>query len=155
MKQGIRFAPMKARVGTMSKSFIEKSIEISAPISNVWSVFTDPVLTRQMGGEYVSDWKVGSAFRWKGGDRTIITNGSIVDITPERRLKHSLFNSVGSIHSVITYEFEEENSVTTLHAREDFAQPITENEYADAAEGWDTALLAVKETAEKYHRGKR
>jgi len=139
----------------MSESFIEKWIEISAPVSKVWSVFTDPVLTRQMGGEYVSDWKVGSPFQWKGLDGTIITNGSIVDVLPERRLKHNLLNSVGSINSVITYEFEEENGNTILHAREDFAQPIPENEYADAAEGWDAALLAVKETAEKNHGGKR
>jgi len=53
---------MKAQVRTMSKFFIEDSIEISAPVSKVRRVFTDPVLTRQMGGEYVSDWKVGSPF---------------------------------------------------------------------------------------------
>jgi uncharacterized protein YndB with AHSA1/START domain len=139
----------------MSESFIEKSIEISAPVSKVWSVFIDPVLTRQMGGEYVSDWKVGSPFQWKGLDGTIITNGSIVDVIPERRIKHNLLNSVGSINSVITYEFEEENGITRLRAREDFSQPIPENEYADAAEGWDAALLAVKETAEKNQGGKR
>jgi len=59
---------MKAQVRTMSKFFIEDSIEISAPVSKVWRVFTDPVLTGQMGGEYVSDWKVGSPFGWKGLD---------------------------------------------------------------------------------------
>jgi uncharacterized protein YndB with AHSA1/START domain len=139
----------------MSESFIEKTIEISAPVSKVWTVFTDPVLTRRMGGEYVSDWNVGSSFQWKGPDGTIMTNGSIVDVVPERRLKHTLLNSVGSINSVITYEFEEENDITMLRAREDFTQAISENDYADAAEGWDAALLAVKETAEKNQGGKR
>ena len=133
----------------MSKLFIENSIEVNAPVSKVWRVFTDPVLTRHMGGEYVSDWKVGSPFSWKGLDGKMITNGTIMKIVPEKLLQHNLFNSVGSINSVITYEFHEKNSVTILHAREDFTQPITDNEYADAVEGWDAALLAVKEMAEK------
>jgi uncharacterized protein YndB with AHSA1/START domain len=128
---------------------MEKSIEISAPASKVWRVFTDPVLTRQMGGEYVSDWKVGTSFRWKGLDGKLITNGTIMKIEPEKLLQHNLLNSVGSVNSVITYEFDEKNRVTTLHAREDFTKSITDKEYADAAKGWDAALLAVKETAEK------
>jgi uncharacterized protein YndB with AHSA1/START domain len=133
----------------MSKLFIEKSIEIKAPVSRVWRVFTDPALTRQMGGEYVSDWNVGSSFGWKGLDGKMITNGTIIKIEPEKLLQHNLFNSVGSINSVITYEFDEKHRVTTVHAREEFTKPITDEEYADAAEGWDAALLAVKETAEK------
>jgi uncharacterized protein YndB with AHSA1/START domain len=133
----------------MSKFLIEKSIEISAPVSKVWRVFTDPALTRQMGGEYVSDWKVGSPFGWKELDGKMITNGTIMNIEPEKLLQHNLFNSVGSTNSVITYEFHEKNRVTTLHAREDFTKAINDEEYADAVEGWDAALLAVKETAEK------
>jgi uncharacterized protein YndB with AHSA1/START domain len=133
----------------MSKLFLEKSIEISAPVSKVWRVFTDPTLTRQMGGEYVSNWKVGSAFGWKGLDGKMVTNGTIIKIEPEKLLQHNLFSSVGSINSVITYEFDEKNRVTTVHAREDFTKPLTDEEYVDAAEGWDAALLAVKETAEK------
>ena len=132
----------------MSKFFIENSIEINAPVSKVWRVFTDPVLSRQIGGEYVSDWKVGSSFGWKGLDGSMVTNGTIMKILPEKLLQHDLFDSVGSIDSVITYAFDEKNRVTTLHAREDFAHPITDQEYADALEGWDAALLAVKKTAE-------
>jgi uncharacterized protein YndB with AHSA1/START domain len=134
---------------TMSKLFIEKSVEINAPASKVWRVFTDPVLTRQMGGEYVSDWKVGSSFGWKGLDGKMITNGAIMKIVPEKLLQHTLLNSVESANSVITYEFAEKNHVTIVHAREDFTQPIADNEYAEVVKGWEAALLAVKETAEK------
>ena len=140
---------MEVQVGTMSKFFIEKSIEIHIPVSKVWRVFTDPVLTRQMGGEYVSGWKVGSPFGWKGMDGKIATQGTILKIEPERLLQHNLLNSAGSTNSVITYEFDEKNRVTVLHTREDFTKPVTDKEYADAAEGWDVALLAVKETAER------
>src|SRR5687768_13920664 len=92
----------------MPKHFVEKSIEINAPVSKVWRVFTDPVLTRQMGGEYVSDWKVGSSLRWKGPDGRMLTNGTILNIEPEKLLQHNLFSSdassAGEITSVITYE---------------------------------------------------
>jgi hypothetical protein len=101
-----------------------------------------------MGGEYVSEWKVGSPFGWKGTDDKMVTHGSIVQIVPEQLLPHQLLDSVGTIDSVITYEFAETNQATTLHAREEFAKPITDQEYEDAVEGWDAALRAVKETAE-------
>ena len=58
----------------MPNNLIEKSVEINAPVSKVWRVFTDPVLTRQMGGEYVSEWEVGSSFSWKSLDGQILTN---------------------------------------------------------------------------------
>src|SRR5919205_3322055 len=121
----------------MSKFFIEKSVEISAPVSKVWRVFTDPALTRHMGGEYVSKWEVGSSFGWKGVNGKMVTSGTLMKIEPEKLLQHNLSNSVGSINSVITYEFNENNRVTTLHAREDFVEPIPDKEYADVAEGWE------------------
>lgn len=132
----------------MPKTSIERRIEIDEPVSRVWRVFTDPALTRKMGGEYVSEWKVGSSFGWKGADGRMVTQGAIRQIVPEQLLQHLLLDSVGTIDSVITYEFAGKNQATTLHAREEFARPITDQEYADAVEGWDAALRAVKETAE-------
>ena len=101
----------------MDRQQIEKTIEINAPVSNVWCVFTDPALTRQMGGEYVSDWKVGSALGWKATYGTMITNGTILKIEPDKLLQHTLLNSVGPINSVITYEFGENGHAAILHAR--------------------------------------
>jgi uncharacterized protein YndB with AHSA1/START domain len=133
--------------------FIEKSIEINAPVSKVWSVFTDPVLTRQMGGEYVSEWKVGSHFSWKSLDGQILTNGSILKIHPEKILQHNLFSSDAPskeiIVSVITYEFHEQNGLTTILAREEFSHPLNDEGLAAATEGWDDALQAVRAIAEK------
>jgi uncharacterized protein YndB with AHSA1/START domain len=137
----------------MPDNFVEKSSEIDAPVSKVWRVFTDPVLTRQMGGEYLTDWKVGSSFRWKSLDGQILTNGSILKIEPEKILQHNLFSTdaapTGSLLSVITYEFHEQDGLTALLAREDFVRPITEEEYDSAIEGWDAALQSVKEIAER------
>ena len=137
----------------MPNDFVERSIEINAPISKVWRVFTDPNLTRLMGGEYVSDWKVGSSFGWKGLDGQVLTNGSILKIEPEKILQHNLLGSdspsTRSILSVITYEFNERNGLTAIQAREDFSRPINDEEYAATMEGWEAALQSVKEIAEK------
>jgi uncharacterized protein YndB with AHSA1/START domain len=133
----------------MSKLFVERSIEINAPASKVWQVFTDPAITRQMEGEYVSDWKVGSTFGWKALDGKMLTNGTILQIEPDKVLKRNLLNPVATIISVITYQLREENRRTMLHASENFTNPINDKEYADAVEGWDAALIALKEVAEK------
>jgi uncharacterized protein YndB with AHSA1/START domain len=133
----------------MPNQFVESSIEINAPVSKVWRVFTDPILTREMGGEYVSDWKVGSSFGWKGPEGEMLTNGSIVEIAPEKLLQHNLFGADGSTLSVITYEFSEKDGHTTIRAREDFSHSIDEAAYFDAIAGWEAALHAVKEIAEK------
>ena len=137
----------------MSNKFVEKSIEINAPVSNVWRVFTDPALTRQMGGEYLSDWKVGSSFSWKGTDGQILTHGTILKVEPEKLLQHNLINpdapTVESLVSVITYEFHEQGGLTTILGREDFSHPINDEEYSAAMDGWEAALQSVKEIAEK------
>jgi uncharacterized protein YndB with AHSA1/START domain len=137
----------------MSNKSVETSIEINAPLSKVWRMFTDPVLTRQMGGEYLSDWKVGSSFSWKGIDGEVLTHGTILKIEPERLLQHDLINpdapASESILSVITYEFREQNGCTMILSREDFSHPINDEEYSAAMEGWDAALRSVKEIAEK------
>jgi len=133
----------------MSKLFVERSIEINAPASKVWRVFTDPAITRQMGGEYVSDWKIGSTFGWKAPNGSMLTNGTILQIEPEKILKHDLLDPDATIISVITYELREENGRTTLYATENFTNPINDKEYADAVDGWDAALMALKEVAEK------
>ena len=129
-------------------NFIDRIIEIEAPAAKVWQLFVDPELTRQMGGEYVSDWQVGSPIGFKGLDGKMLTNGLILKIEPEQLLQHKLFNSVGSTDSIITYELHEQNERTTLHAREEFDHFVSGNEYADAVEGWNAALLMVKELAE-------
>lgn len=137
----------------MPKNFVEKSIQIDAPASKVWRVFTVPSLTRQMGGEYVSDWQVGSSLRWKGASGELQTNGTILKIEPEKLLQHNLLSAdsqtAPSVTSVITYEFHEQAGHTELRAREEFAQAVNDAEYSDALEGWEAALQSVKAIAEK------
>ena len=137
----------------MKKSFLETSIKINASKTKLWGMFTDVEFTKQMGGEYVSDWKVTSHLRWKGLNGQVLTDGIILEIEPEKLLKHTLLNSGASsdsdIMATLTYEFNEKDGYTTIGVREDFTNPVSEQEHADSLLGWNAALNAAKEIAEK------
>ena len=135
----------------MAKQSLETSIEINAPSTKVWRMFNDAAFTKQMGGEYVSDWKVGSSLSWKGINGNILTRGIISKIEPEKLLQHSLFLNPESesVIAVLTYELHENDGVTSVKIKEEFTSPITDQEYSDSIEGWSAALSATKELAEK------
>lgn len=135
----------------MAKTFLETSIQIHAPASKIWGMFTDPAFTNQMGGQYVSDWEVGSLLQWRGLSGQILTSGTILEIEPEKVLQHNLFITPesSSVMAVLTYNLVEAGDKTTVHIHENFTSPISDQEYTDALEGWNGALTAAKEIAEK------
>ncbi|WAC13594.1 SRPBCC family protein [Dyadobacter pollutisoli] len=135
----------------MLHRIIDKKLEINALPGQVWKVFTDCEITRQMGGEYVTDWNAGNAFGWKGNDGNMYTNGKILKVVPEKLLRHSLFNGEKPPKeiSIITYEFLECGGKTLLAAREEIHHAMTDKQYEEASQGWDYALNAVKDLAEK------
>ena len=130
----------------MSKLTIDKSVVIrSARFKSVASVYYSGV-TRQLGGEYVSDWQVGGSFGFKGLDGTIYTRGSILEIEPEKLLKHDLYegNASSTVSSTITYKFTEQDGKQGLICPGNFSSPLSDAEYAEADEGWDAALAQLK-----------
>ena len=131
-------------------NLIKKSIIINASPHQVWRVFTDPAVTKKMGGYYVSDWKEGNSLQWKGEDGKLYTYGIILEIVPDRLLKHSLYDlkTKTRVTSVITYTLEEMDGKTILHAEEILSYDMREEQFDEALEGWDMALASVKEMAE-------
>jgi uncharacterized protein YndB with AHSA1/START domain len=129
---------------------IKKTTSINATPANVWRVFTDPVVTKKMGGHYVSTWKVGDSLQWKGEDGKLYTYGIILELEPDRLLKHSLYDlkTKTRVTSVITYQLENKSTYTLLHAEEELAYDMREEQFEEALEGWDMALASVKEIAE-------
>jgi len=135
----------------MPHTSIELSIHIDAPATHIWRIFSDPKFARQMGGEYVFHWKVGSSFGWKGLNGEMLTNGKILRIEPERLLQHSLFSpgTEDVVMATITYALQEESGTTTMEIREEFAKPITDEEQEDSVAGWNAALQAIKALTEQ------
>jgi len=136
----------------MKNLFIEKQIEIAAPAAVVWRVFTDPTLSRKMGGEYVTDWEAGSTIGWKDESGKMRSQGKILKIETGKLLKHNLFkdvDGVSTLTSVITYELRaRQDGKTTLSARESFAEAQKDKDFADADLALDAALAKLKAVAE-------
>lgn len=145
------FPKLYLKFRLMSFHVIEKTIEINAAPAKVWRVFTDPSVTREMGGEYVSEWKPGSSFGWKGPDGKMLTSGTVLELSPEKLLKHDLhdLSDKNILLSVITYELIPHQQATLVSAREELHYEVTEEQLQDAEEGWEIALRAVKDVAEK------
>lgn len=95
----------------MQNNVIEKTIEINAPLDQVWRVFTDPDVTRQMGGYYETGWKMGSTFGWKGQDGNLHTKGILLDFLPRRLIKHSLFEPDGQTWRLLHTSFRKKTVV--------------------------------------------
>jgi uncharacterized protein YndB with AHSA1/START domain len=135
----------------MSNPVIEKAITIKASKEKVWAVFTNPRVTRKMGGEYATDWNIGSSLGWKDLDGQMYTNGTILELETEQLIKHNLFdlNDKDKLLSEITYRFDNKEGNTILSAREEINYEMTEDELEEAEEGWDLALQSIKEIAEK------
>jgi hypothetical protein len=109
-----------------------------------------------MGGEYVSDWQVGSAIGWQDADGSMLTRGTILDIEAEQLLQHNLFakddpggEEGAPVVSVITYSLHGIDEHTILIGREEFTYPLEEDVYTETSEGWQAALEAFKDVAEK------
>lgn len=134
----------------MSNTVIQKAITINAPPDKVWRVFTEPAITRQLGGEYITEWKVGSDFGWKGLGGKMYTNGIILQLDPKKLIQHSLLNPEDkTVRSIITYKFEDTPGTTQLLAEENLTYEMSDKDFEEANEGWNIALTAVKEVAEK------
>jgi len=128
---------------------IEKSILINATPDKVWAVFTDPQLTKKMGGSYKTDWIPGSFFGWQSLSGTQVSYGKILEYRPGEYLKHELYTGedMQQLCSVITYSTSTEKGHTLLEAKE-VTFELTEEELHEVTGGWDAALQELKRVAE-------
>lgn len=148
----------------MRKLFVDKTIEISAPNSKVWDTLTKREYTDQWAKEFSSggpqfhiesDWKLGSPVLWKGQDDTVIVEGNVINLEPNKRLHFTVFDVRSTRAPVgdrdgITYQLSEENGMTTLRILQgDFSVMTDGEKYRDlSAEIWAKVLPKVKDMAE-------
>jgi hypothetical protein len=103
-----------------------------------------------MGGSYKTDWVPGSFFGWQSISGAQITYGKIIEYRKGEYLKHELFTGedMQRLFSVITYSTFSEQNHTILHAKEELAVDLINEELNDAASGWEAALQELKRVAE-------
>jgi uncharacterized protein YndB with AHSA1/START domain len=151
-------------MNSMEKLFVEKTIEINAPASKVWNALTRREYTDQWvlefsgGAEFhiESDWKFGSPVLWKGQDGSVIVQGNVTALEPQKFLRFTVFDVRGEKPPVtdedgITYQLTEQNGKTLLKVSQgDFSTLAEGEKYRDmSAEIWDRVLPKVKAIAEK------
>lgn len=129
---------------------IEKSVRINTAPDKVWKVFTNPVISRKMGGSYKTDWTPGSFFGWQSLSGAQITYGRVLEYRPGEYLKHELFNGKeqSEVTSIISYATTFKNDHTILFATEELSEELNDAELGEVLSGWEAALGAVKKLAE-------
>jgi uncharacterized protein YndB with AHSA1/START domain len=150
--------------GTMSKLFVDKSIEIDAPVTKVWEVLTVRRYTSNWAPEFSggspflieSDWKPGSPVVWKDAEDRTIVEGNVTALDPPKLLRFTVFDVRSERPPVkeddgITYELSEKDDKTRLHVLQgDFSAMPDGEKYRDlSAEIWERVLSKVKELAER------
>ncbi len=121
--------------------------------------FTDQWALEFSGGaefHIESDWKLGSPVLWKGQDGSVIVQGNVTALEPNKFLRFTVFDVRGEKPPVteedgITYELTEQNGETMLRLSQGDFSVMAEGEkyHRLSAEVWDRVLPKVKELAEK------
>jgi uncharacterized protein YndB with AHSA1/START domain len=150
----------------MNKLFVDKTIEINAPVTKVWTAITMPENTKQWAVEFSSGgpqfniestWEIGSPVQWKGQDGTVIVEGNVTAVQQNKLLRFTVFDVRSPERPPltdvdgITFELSEVNGKTTLHILQgDFSVMTDGEKYRDlTAETWDKVLPKVKQLSEE------
>ncbi|WML57613.1 SRPBCC domain-containing protein [Neobacillus sp. PS2-9] len=150
----------------MSKLFVDKAIEITTPAAKVWEVLTISDKNAEWAKEFSSGgpefhlestWELGSPVLWKGQDGTVIVEGNVTALEPNKLLRFTVFDvrsperPAVTEENGITFRLMEEAGKTTLHILQgDFSVMTDGEKYRDlSADIWDKVLPKVKEMAEQ------
>ena len=132
-------------------------INIVAPTRKVWLALTVPELVKQWqyGSDLLTTWEVGTpiVFRNEWNGQVFEQKGTVVEFSPESRLKYSLFfpradlEDIPENHFFMTYELTESEGVTSLLVRQEDSRPSQPDESTAADEG-PNVLSSLKELVE-------
>jgi uncharacterized protein YndB with AHSA1/START domain len=150
----------------MPKLFVDKTIIINAPTGKVWEILTKPENSDAWAAEFSSggprfriesDWQLGGEVLWKGDDGTVIVEGKVTALEPNKLLRYTVADTRSakvemSEEDGITFELTEQNRVTTLHLLHGDFSVIPDNQGAKfrdlSAQIWDRVLPLIKKLAE-------
>lgn len=131
----------------MSEPFIKKEITIQAPVSKVWDVLVKKPYLKQwipefsQGNIVTEDWHLNSTMTMTDDDGTVVSQGTITEFEPNRRLKVEFQNS----------DYTEELSLTAKGngtILSSYAGPVADTDRKKHSEVWDKGLRKIKELSE-------
>ena len=135
----------------------ESAVNIRAPAGKVWRALTEPGLVKQWqyGADLVTTWEPGSpiVFRNEWNGQVFEQKGTVVEFTPESRLKYSLFvprpdlKEIPEHHFFMIYELAENGEETCVRIRQEDPRPAPPGESSGGEEGPDV-LATLKELVE-------
>ncbi len=132
------------------------TILIKAPIDKIWDTLTKPELVKkwQFGSDLITDWKVGSAIRfraeWEG--KVFEQWGKILEVMPYQKVRYSLFaprpdlEDKAENYFVMEYALTKEREGVKLEIIQEDNRPGAVQEKPQGEE--NPVLVALKSLAE-------
>ncbi|MFL6548469.1 MAG: SRPBCC family protein [Povalibacter sp.] len=135
----------------------DSTVKILAPAKKVWLALTSPGLVKQWqyGSDLLTTWEVGTSivFRNEWNGQVFEQKGTVLEFSPESRLKYSLFFPRPDLQEIpehsffMTYELAESNGITSLLVRQEDPRPSQPDESSGGDDGPDVFSL-LKELVE-------
>ena len=135
----------------------DATVKILAPAKRVWLALTSPALVKQWqyGSDLLTTWEVGTSivFRNEWNGQVFEQKGTVLEFSPESRLKYSLFvprpglQDIPEHHFFMIYELVESDGTTSLLVRQEDPRPSPPDEAPGGDDGPDV-LSQLKELVE-------
>jgi uncharacterized protein YndB with AHSA1/START domain len=148
---------LAAELGDVHVKTSDSIVKIVAPARKVWLALTVPDLVKQWqyGSDLVTTWKVGTpiVFRNEWNGQIFEQKGTVLEFSPESRLKYSLFFPLPGLQDIpenyffMTYELTESEAVTSLLVRQEDPRPSSPEVSTGGDEG-PGVLSILKELVE-------
>lgn len=133
------------------------SIEIHAPLSQVWQALTDPrIIEKYMfGARVASTWKQGAPITWSGEwkGKAYQDKGVILRIQPPRLVRYTHFSPLSGLadspenYHTVTVHLSPKGDLTELSLTQD--NNHSEEERDHSQQNWEAMLAAMKALLEK------
>jgi uncharacterized protein YndB with AHSA1/START domain len=135
----------------------DSTVKIRAPAKKVWLALTSPGLVKQWqyGSDLLTTWEVGTpiVFRNEWNGQVFEQKGTVLEFSPESRLKYSLFFPRPDVQDIpenyffMTYELAESDGSTSLLVRQEDPRPSSPDESSGGDDAPDV-LSSLKELVE-------
>lgn len=132
----------------------DSTVKILAPAKKVWQALTVPGLVKQWqyGSDLLTTWEPGSpiVFRNEWNGQVFEQKGTVLEFSPESRVKYSLFfprpglEDIPENYFFMTYELTESDGTTSLLVRQEDPRLPEAEESSGGDEGPDVLSLLKK-----------